>query len=546
MFIRLPKRPLGCFNVDEVSERLLRSVFNRQFSVLFCASLLGLTACVDGPGIGDGGDAALPFESFITSCEGRTRTSCVTDLSVGAGFGCALLGDQTVWCWGRNDVGQLGYGTTDVCPELLMGGMSRSIACHSSPFQLAGVNNARTLILSGNHGCSMRANGTFGCWGGNEAGQLGTGTQFSSMDIARAQLPSGRAHNVAALGTHHSCAMAQDGLYCWGSNQFGQLGAMGADRCMIDGTAVECARTPVKVMAPTLIVGIAAGTGHTCVLLENGQVFCWGANQYAQLGRGTASEMPVREPTQVRMGSGILTDVTAITAGRDHTCALRRDGGVVCWGRNDRGQLGSAPVMAEGCAAQCGVRATGVTDLTGDLDPRGDGGVALDGSTDGATDASRDVVAVMDVPNPPPPPQDVVTMDGALTDVRTDSVSPRDTYANDGNSGSALRALEVSAGDQFACARINDGTIRCWGSNANGELGDGRTGGGSARPVVVVAGPGADLTNPLQRSRLVRAGGTSACAALMDGTVRCWGSNQSGALGTGSLAPAFGPVQVLW
>lgn len=507
--------------------------------VLVSATSLCATSCTGNGGDGDGGDARIPFDAFLSSCEGRTRSQCVADLSLGAGFGCAMLGDQTVWCWGRNDVGQLGYGTTDVCPELLMGGMSRSIACHSSPFQLAGVSDARVLTLSNNHGCVLRSDGTLGCWGGNEVGQLGTGTQFSSMDIARAQLPSGRAANVVALGTHHACAMAVDGLYCWGSNQFGQLGAAASDRCMLDGTSIECARTPIKVMAPTLIVGLAAGEGHTCALLENGQVFCWGSNQYGQLGKGVATEMSIHEPTQVRMGSGVLDDVMAITAGRQHTCALRRDGGVLCWGRNDRGQLGSAPMMVEGCAGQCGVRAMGVTDLTGDLSSHTDAGTEPD---DADAAVMADGMGAMDVPTPPPPMDGGAGTDApAAMDARMDAVSPRDTGVPN-----ALRALEITAGDYFTCARVNDGTIRCWGSNTNGELGDGRTGNGSARPVVVVAGPGADSSNPLQRARIVRAGANNACAALSDGTVRCWGGNQTGALGTGSLAPAFGPVQVLW
>jgi alpha-tubulin suppressor-like RCC1 family protein len=516
------------------------SVYSRFVATTF--ALLQLVACVNGPGIGDGGDARLAFDAAITSCEGRTRSQCVADLAVAGGFGCAVLGDQTVWCWGRNDVGQLGYATTDVCPEQLMGGMTRSIACHSSPFQLVGLNDARALYMANNHGCALRADGTLVCWGGNEYGQLGTGTQFSSMDIARALLPSGRAATVVALGAHHACAMAIDGLYCWGSNQSGQLGVSGPDRCMIDGMAVECARTPTKVMAPTPIVGLAAGEAHTCALLENGQVFCWGANNYAQLGTGAPSEQPAREPLQVRMGASILDDVTAITAGRDHTCALRSDGGVVCWGRNDRGQLGSAPSMVDGCAGPCGVRAMGVTDLTGSLLPRSDAGTDPDASMDASRDARTDPMdgggggaqdVAMDSPSVGP------------MDVRSDGVfaadSARDTFAPP-----PLRALQLTAGDYFTCARVTDGTIRCWGSNTFGELGDGHTGNGSARPLVVVAGPGADSSNPLQRGRSVSAGSSTACAVLSDNTARCWGSNQSGALGTGSLAPAFGPVQVLW
>ena len=104
----------------------------------------------------------------------------------------------------------------------------------------------------------------------------------------------------------------------------------------------------------------------------------------------------------------------------------------------------------------------------------------------------------------------------------------------------------LAAGGTFACAVLDDGTVRCWGDDSLGQLGDGQRGRDPQGPVMVIATPGAAPTNPLQRVAEIAGGVDTACALLTDGSLRCWGSNRSGALGIGSTGVQSGPVPVSW
>ena len=104
----------------------------------------------------------------------------------------------------------------------------------------------------------------------------------------------------------------------------------------------------------------------------------------------------------------------------------------------------------------------------------------------------------------------------------------------------------IAAGDTFACATLEDGTVRCWGDDREGQLGDGRRVREAQGVVMVIATPGAAATNPLQSVVRVVAGSSAACALLGDGSLRCWGSNEAGALGNGTTSVQSGPVPVTW
>ena len=234
-------------------------------------------------------------------------------VAVAAGYfhTCALGANGNVWCWGH--AGTLGNG----------GSGSDS----PNPVSVVGVGSkARALAAGDGHTCAITETGVM-CWGSNYHGELGNGFTTDAM------LPVpvfGLGSDVAAIaaGAMHTCAATATGnVLCWGSNAWGQLG---------DGTTTE-RHTPVAVSGLSNVVALAAGELHTCALTAGGTAFCWGANGGGQVGDGTQGTTPVFVPATV---SGLSSGVAAIGAGLDFTCAVTSVGAAFCWGDNYGRQLG--------------------------------------------------------------------------------------------------------------------------------------------------------------------------------------------------------------
>jgi alpha-tubulin suppressor-like RCC1 family protein len=255
--------------------------------------------------------------------------SGVTALAAGLEHTCALTTGGGVKCWGRNDAGQLGDGTT----------INRS-----TPVDVSGLASGVTaLAAGGNHNCAVMDaihGGGVKCWGGNGSGQLGDGTsgnpRLTPVDVI------GLASGVTALaaGFGHTCAVnTGGGVKCWGANGGGQLG---------DGTTTQRI-TPVDVIGlASGATNLAAGGGessdggHTCAVTTGGGVRCWGANGVGQLGDGTSGwENNRLTPVEV---SGLASGVTALVAGEYHTCALAHQR-LKCWGADGTGQLGQGTLL---------------------------------------------------------------------------------------------------------------------------------------------------------------------------------------------------------
>lgn len=176
------------------------------------------------------------------------------------------------------------------------------------------------------HSCRIGAHQTVSCWGRNQSGQLGNGELF--VGTATPQRLEGL-DSIAeiALGQEHSCALSLLGkVYCWGDNGSRQ----------VTGELSIPVPAPVEVDLPDMAIGICTGAGHSCARLMEGGVLCWGANGSGQLGDGT---------TQSKAGFvsvlGITERVRDLACGGRHTCALLGDGSVVCWGMNYNNQLGN-------------------------------------------------------------------------------------------------------------------------------------------------------------------------------------------------------------
>jgi alpha-tubulin suppressor-like RCC1 family protein len=212
-----------------------------------------------------------------------------------------------------------------------------------------------TMVTAGNnHTCVLRTGGAVACWGQGAAGQLGNGTTTGRAvpgPVGSATALLNDAVHVSA-GDLHTCAVRREGaVVCWGVNSNGQLG---------DGTIAQ-RLLPTQVNVPPPFVGflmdgvqVAAGYRHTCVLRRDGTVVCFGANPYGGLGDGSTTQRTL--PVVVAS----LTDAVEIAAGQWFTCARRATGSVSCWGFNGQGQLG------DGSTAQrlLPVAVTGVTDAT--------------------------------------------------------------------------------------------------------------------------------------------------------------------------------------
>jgi alpha-tubulin suppressor-like RCC1 family protein len=293
-----------------------------------CAVLTDATAKCWGLGEkGQRGDGTFTQISLVpVAVSGLTNAVAVAG---GYTHACALLADGTMKCWGGNADGELGDPST-------VGTDS------STPVTVSGISGAVAITTGAFHTCALLADATLRCWGLNGQGQLGDGTVTSSSTPVTVGLTG-----VAGVsgGGHHTCAVLADGtVQCWGNNYEGELG---------DGTTTPSS-TPVRVLGITNAVAVSGGWAHTCARLADGTVQCWGDNSAGQLGNGTATNSSSPVPVSGIAGALVLT-----SGWWHHSCALLGDGSVRCWGANDWGQFGNGTTTAS--STPVAMSGTGVT-----------------------------------------------------------------------------------------------------------------------------------------------------------------------------------------
>lgn len=251
----------------------------------------------------------------------------VVSASAGADFTVALKADGTLWTWGGNDEGQLGTGTTEGS---------------TTPVQV--LDQVTAVVAGDYHVVALRIDGTLWTWGDNLYGQLGDGTYTSRSTPAQVM----EGVTTVAAGVGATAAIRTDStLWTWGDNLFGQLG---------DGTQ-DSRPTPQQILTDVSAVNLLGY--HAAALRTDGTLWMWGSNIDGQLGTGQATEVLQTQPVQVPLNGAVL----AVAAGTGHTVAILEDGSLWVWGRNDQGQLGLDPDTAALVP-----QPTQVTEATGAVD----------------------------------------------------------------------------------------------------------------------------------------------------------------------------------
>lgn len=231
-------------------------------------------------------------------------------------YTCAVLVDCTLKCWGDNRYGQLGTGDK---------------IDRATPTTIHTVGGkVQQIALGGYHSCVVLVDGILRCWGHNNFGQLGTGDTLNRSTPTT--IAVGGPVKQIALGVFHSCAVLVDNnLQCWGDNSFGQLGL---------GDASSRFVTPTTIIPIGNLKQIALGWFHTCAVVVDGKLWCWGQNFSGELGLGDTSSRFA--PTIV---TGVGGQVKQIDLGNEHSCAVLVNGNLQCWGYNCYGQLGTGDAI---------------------------------------------------------------------------------------------------------------------------------------------------------------------------------------------------------
>lgn len=240
-------------------------------------------------------------------------------VSTGDYHTCALKTTGALWCWGYNAYGQVGVGnrTVEIPPTLINSG-----------------TQWKTVTAGGHHTCAITVGDELRCWGANDNGQLGMGNNQDRLVPATIQTNVAKIWTAITAGSKHTCAITGGELWCWGDNSFGQLA---------DGTEAATYRLiPQKSISS--VSKVTAGGQHTCVTyLDRYGAGCSGANDSGQLGDGTT--LPKTSPTQCKIGiqnSNSYPSEISISAGGQHTCAIREDRTMLCWGDNTNGQVSNS------------------------------------------------------------------------------------------------------------------------------------------------------------------------------------------------------------
>ena len=258
----------------------------------------------------------------------------------GFGYVCAVALDGRVYCWGSNSNGKIGSGNT-------------SSALVPSAVKISGALVGKIIkqiepSSAGNHSCVIASDDKAYCWGHNGFGQLGNNNTVNSLTpvaVDTAGVLASKTIKQIASGGISSCVIASDDkAYCWGSNNFGQLG-----NGNLKNSSTPTPVSTTGVLAGKTIKQITAGNSYFCVIASDDKAYCWGGGRRGALGNGSTLSLVISTPTPVST-TGVLAGKTIkqITAGTEFTCAIASDDKAYCWGGNSSGQLGNNSTINSG------------------------------------------------------------------------------------------------------------------------------------------------------------------------------------------------------
>jgi alpha-tubulin suppressor-like RCC1 family protein len=439
--------------------------------------------------------------------------SCAKAVSAGLEHTCAIRDDGTAWCWGRNEVGQLGDGSRED---------------RTSPTKVATDTLFVAIDAGHDHTCAIADDKTVWCWGSNASGQLTSG----ALGLMPSQARELTGIKAITSGAAYSCALAENGdVSCWGLNHFGQLG----------NNSTQESDLPVRTLGGVVATALDASGDTTCAIAAGSQpsLYCWGENSSGQFAdRSTVlHRMPVAVP-------GL--DAAQVAVGEDSICALTSDGDVQCAGDISFGQLGNPlAVIGKFARVDLQVKASAIAlgphfgcataERDGDYPQSawcwGSNGFYQLSSSTNSVEGSPIRTDYENVAALSAGGQHLCALSatGGITcsglnnrgqvgdGTRTTQSEP--TVVIEGLAG----VTSLAAGGAHSCA-VTGGSVMCWGHNSFGQLGDGTTTRRS-RPVRVAGVVGAVA---------VVAGGAHTCALLADRTAMCWGLNDDRQTGDGT------------
>jgi alpha-tubulin suppressor-like RCC1 family protein len=366
---------------------------------------------------------SIPCDQPGTRCAAR-------QVSAGGQHTCALGAGGEVFCWGDDsqlqrgpDSGAIGVVSPDSSDEDEAVGFSLVLV------------NGRQVAAGAAHSCALTESGEVRCWGRNVEGQV---------DPSAPGAPVLRPHTLAlpniqaiATGAAHSCGLVPAGVACWGDDRYGQVG-----------------RLPLTAAGPITIVpntsgaiAIATGVRHSCALLLDRRVLCWGELVAAD-GTSAVTPTPAEVPD--------LSDALTISCGAGHSCALRASGAVACWGANASGQLGDGSTRASASPVQIATPLVAARVVAG--------GGELDGQLVGHTCAlDQDLHVVCWGRNQEGQLGDGTTIDRPTPSIVLAWVNQDDPYLDN--------TVELALGAFHSCALDDNGPIYCWGDDRDGQLG---------------------------------------------------------------------------
>ena len=539
-----------------VSEGNLHTCATRADSTLWC---WGTNSFGE---LGNGSTTAATVPTQVSS----PATTGWGLLTSGWGASCALRAD-TLWCWGDNQRGQVGDGTTTNRP---------------TPVQVtvAAVSGWRSMSNGDRHTCAISTGAALYCWGTNPEGELGQGN--TGAYTGPVAIPG--SWSSIGVGQAHTCGIKTDGsLWCWGTNGNGQVGV---------GSTTNVT-SPRQVGSATTWQQVTGGQYHTCATRADTTLWCWGLNSIGQLGDGTIVQRTT--PVQVTVPFVTGWSLTTIGAESNRSCALRPDtslwcwgtvysatiypalldgtttwrkptnglgfdcalrtsGALYCWGGNGNGQLGDGTVVNKLVPTQVGTSTAWTSVSAGQSHTCGIQsdttlwcwGLNTNGQLGNASTTQATTPAQVTTPAPAGWTQ-VSAGNSSTCALRADTSLW--CWGNNGNgqlgiasttqqtspaqvtTPSTLGWSNVSVGASYACA-LQTSALSCWGLNTGYQLGNNTT--TQANSPTTVTGSWSSIS----------AGSTHACAISTTATLWCWGNGANGRVGNGSTSTVKSPVRI--